>query len=182
LKKVLNGLNDKLVDTCYEVSVEEVAVVCAESIEHYAIWALGPGSKGSGKNRARSHCRFRSSGAESLSESGRKWMSGGIKRQCDRTLGKNAADKAKAMFTTFMRGNEPPKEESLEEESKSRPFTETGAGQLDADLSAIVAFFAELSPKPLRRVFARLTQLIALLSVARGPGPPRTVKRAERFP
>jgi hypothetical protein len=36
--------------------------------------------------RVRSHCHFRNRGADSLSESGIKWMSGGTKRQCDRAL------------------------------------------------------------------------------------------------
>jgi hypothetical protein len=32
------------------------------------------------------HCRFRSIGAESVRESGMKWMSGSATRQCGRTL------------------------------------------------------------------------------------------------
>jgi hypothetical protein len=39
-----------------------------------------------GPGRARSHCRFRNRGTEYVSESSMKWMSGGTKRQCDRTL------------------------------------------------------------------------------------------------
>jgi hypothetical protein len=33
--------------------------------------------------RVRSHCRFRNTGAEYVSESGVKWTSGSTKRQCD---------------------------------------------------------------------------------------------------
>jgi hypothetical protein len=36
--------------------------------------------------RARSHCRFGKRDTDSLSESSVKWISGGAKRQCDRTL------------------------------------------------------------------------------------------------
>jgi hypothetical protein len=36
--------------------------------------------------RVRSHCRFRNSGTEYVSDSGVKWMRGGTQRQCDRAL------------------------------------------------------------------------------------------------
>jgi hypothetical protein len=36
--------------------------------------------------RVRPHCRFRNRGAEFVSVSGMKWMSGSAKRQCDRAL------------------------------------------------------------------------------------------------
>jgi hypothetical protein len=36
--------------------------------------------------RVRSHCRFRNRGTEYVSESGKKWMQGSTKRQCDRAL------------------------------------------------------------------------------------------------
>ena len=58
--------------------------------------------------------------------------------------------------------------QDADSDSKSaRPFTESGAGQLDADLAALQAFFAEKSPKSLRRVFARVSQCTTLLSVHR---------------
>jgi hypothetical protein len=45
-----------------------------------------PAGRGGG-GRAQSHRRFRNTDAESVSDFGIKWMSGGTKWQCDRTLG-----------------------------------------------------------------------------------------------
>ena len=43
-----------------------------------------------------------------------------------------------------------------------RPFTETGAGQLDVDLTALQHFFGGHTTKSLRRAFVRLNQVRAV--------------------
>lgn len=50
-----------------------------------------------------------------------------------------------------------------------RPFTETGAGQLDVDLTALQHFFGGHTTKSLRRVFARLNQVRGFSSSAPQP-------------
>ena len=53
-------------------------------------------------------------------------------------------------------------EDKAPKEELIRPFTETGAGQLDVDLTALQHFFGEHSSKSLRRVFARLNQVLEI--------------------
>ena len=56
------------------------------------------------------------------------------------------------------------------EDEMARPFTETGAGQLDVDLEALKHFFGEHSNKSLRRVFSRLSQVRVCLCRMTGVG------------
>jgi hypothetical protein len=50
-------------------------------------YALGQEQPELGTARARSQCRFKCRGTESIRKSGMKWVNGRATRQCDRTLG-----------------------------------------------------------------------------------------------
>ena len=81
-----------------------------------------------------------------------------------------AANKIGSKVWSFLgeaaNGGKPPEAKEADEEL-ARPFTETGAGQLDVDLEALKHFFGSHSGRSLRRCFGRLNQIVALLSVHR---------------
>ena len=76
-------------------ALASAGVVEPGAIEHGSVgfggvrtWlsAIEPAARAAPAGGVRSRCRFRNRGTDSLSEYGMKWMSGGTRRQCDRTL------------------------------------------------------------------------------------------------